>query len=85
MKKLILMLFAVMGLVLAAVQPAKAVEPLGAGVLALITIGSHVVADKVRDGTLPAAPPVCRMEKVKAENGNYFFEVVAKDNPANCR
>lgn len=85
MKKLMLMVFAVMGLALAAAQPARAVEPLGAGVVALITVGSHALAEKVRDGTLPAAPPVCRMEKVKAENGNYFFEVVAKDNPANCR
>ena len=85
MKKSILML--VVGLIMAvfAIQPARAVEPLAAGVVALITVGSHVLADKVRDGTLPAAPPVCRMEKVKAENGNYFFEVVAKDNPSNCR
>lgn len=63
-----------------AAMPARAVEPGGALVLALITIGPHVA----RDLNLQA-PPVCKMEKVKAENGNYFFEVVSKDNQSNCR
>lgn len=83
MKKLMVL---VLGLVLAlfASMPARAIEPMGAAVLALIVIGPHVLADQVRIGNLPGPPPACRNEKVKAEGGNYYFEVTAKDNPSNC-
>jgi hypothetical protein len=85
MKKSILAVVVALIMAAFAAAPARAVEPIAAGVIAMVVIGPQVLADKVRDGTLPAAPPVCRMEKVQAANGNYFYEVVARDNPSNCR
>lgn len=83
MKKLMVL---VLGLVLAlfASLPARAVEPMGAVILALIVIGPHVMEEQVRNGNLPGPPPECRKEKVKAVGGNYYFEVTAKDIPRNC-
>lgn len=81
MKKSILAVVVALILSAFAVQPARAIEPMGAAVLTLIVIGPHVA----RDLNLPSPPPVCKTEKVKAENGNYYFTVVSKDNPSNCQ
>lgn len=54
--------------------PARAVEPLGVAVLALITIGTHVLADQVRKGNLKAPPEECKSSLVKSATGGYYYQ-----------
>ena len=87
MKKFVVSTLMGFAVCLVAATPARAIEPLAASaaILTVMVIGPSIANDLVRAGKLPAAPPACRTEKVKAENGNYYFEVVSKDNPSNCR
>ena len=84
MKKSMLFVMVTMILSLFAVTPARAVEPLGALVLAGITVGGPAVVAAWNDGKLPGPPPTCKTELVKADGGGYSYSIVSKDNPSNC-
>lgn len=43
---------------------------------------SAMVADTNHQAAIPASAPVCAMETVKAEGGNYYF---SRQKPGVCR
>jgi hypothetical protein len=61
-------------MVTVAAAPARAVEPIGALVLGLITVGTHVLMDQYHKGNLKAPADECKAEIVKSPNGNYYYE-----------
>lgn len=48
--------------------------------LGFLTVGINIM----RDLDLPPPPPTCKTELVKANGGNYNFQVISKDNASNC-
>lgn len=56
----------------------------GRTILPLVFVGgtSAMVADTNHQAAIPASAPVCVMETVKAEGGNYYF---SRQKPGVCR
>lgn len=72
-KSITAMLLGVSMLALAS-APAKAVEPIGALIIAGITVGGPAIVAAWKDGKIKAPADECKVETVKSPNGEYYYE-----------